>query len=317
MGDMGKESENRMRLGIIAPSERHVSGADLRRIAEQAESAGYSTLWVSDHVVFPKAIDSQYPYGSAVHIAEDGFFLEALTTLAFLAGCTSSIGLGTDVLVAGLRRPKVAVKILGSLEHLARRELRIGLGSGWLREEYKLVGSDFESRHQLLDEVRNLIVSLRSDTERGASNDFRLTPAPGNLGNGSPVLLGGTSKSACRRAAEAFDGWVGVGLSIEELRERIEWIMEFSNRSHRDPNAFLIVTSGLVRVTESDAVLTPSSRVLASNAAEIARLLHEYESAGVGEYIIFPKTGDEPGWVDEYISMASAVAAAFLGGEGG
>lgn len=302
-----------MRLGLVVPSERRSSGADLIAIAQTAEQVGYATLWVTDHIVFPRVIRSQYPYGGQLHIEEDGFFLDPLITLAFLASATSVIEFGTDVLVASLRRPVVLANALGSLGYLADRRILVGLGSGWLREEFDLVGADFENRIDDLVAVLELLGGVSEPrSANGLASEIRLEPfgAPG--AGRMPVLLGGLSPAARRRAALTADGWIGVGSPVGTFAQHRDWMVAQAAGQGRDLENFHWVTSGLVSVTRERRNLDASSPYLEGTVDELIMQLNAFASAGATEYIVFPRVKSSPRWVDEYVAIAAEVGAAFL-----
>jgi alkanesulfonate monooxygenase SsuD/methylene tetrahydromethanopterin reductase-like flavin-dependent oxidoreductase (luciferase family) len=129
-----------MKYGIMLPSRGPLARPDsLSAIAQRAEELGYQAMMFPDHIVLPRQTDSQYPY------SESGIFpgtdnnetMEQLTTLAFLAGQTKSIRLVTSVMVVPHRSPVVTAKVLSTIDVLSKGRMTVGVGAGWLREEFE------------------------------------------------------------------------------------------------------------------------------------------------------------------------------------
>ena len=145
-----------MKFGMFLPTiGPYASGPDAlhaqRTLAQQAETLGFDSIWVPDHVVFPKTINSTYPYNDTGRIGTAPI-LDPLVALSFLAGVTTSIKLGTFVLVLPHRNPIVTAKMWASLDVLSGGRTIFGAGIGWLEEEITLLGAPFRRRGALSDE---------------------------------------------------------------------------------------------------------------------------------------------------------------------
>jgi probable F420-dependent oxidoreductase len=193
-------------------------------LARAAEVAGLDSVWVADHIVLPLQPGSRYPYsrdGSTSFKPEDGF-LDALTTLAVVAGATERIRLGTSVLVLPMRDPLPVAKAVATLDVLSGGRLVLALGTGWLREEFEALGVPFEGRSRRLREMVDALRELWSRGRAAAEGrevrfpEVVCEPRPLQRG-GPPLWVGGTSEAALRRAAEFGDGWHAVGSRPEML----------------------------------------------------------------------------------------------------
>jgi probable F420-dependent oxidoreductase len=193
-----------MHVGIKVPSWGPLAGPTaVARVAEAADDRGFGSVWVSDHVAIPAAA------------AKDGTgldprtpFLDALTTLAFLAGRTSRVQLGTGVYVLPLRHPIVVAKEAGGVDILSEGRLVLGVGAGWLKEEFELLGAPFGERGRRTDEA---IDALRDCWGATSSNGaVQMWPRPARS---VPVVVGGHSPAALTRAVRRGDGWYASGLS--------------------------------------------------------------------------------------------------------
>lgn len=224
---------------------------DLLRIARTAVDLGYSSIWASDHVVLPDRIDSTYPFaeeavghdGNVHPIAfpVDSVWPDPLTTLAWLKGQLDAPGvaLGTSVLILPLRNPVLLAKQLATLSWLARDGLLVGVGSGWLVEEYEFVGVPFARRGKqaeaVLARTRALLEedlhSYRSSTDPDRDKTTTLRPRPA-----APVafLWGGYSDLALRIVARSAHGWFPTKLTFDGLASRVDVLKRYCDEADRD-----------------------------------------------------------------------------------
>jgi probable F420-dependent oxidoreductase len=186
----------------------------LRNMAQKAESLGFASLWIPDHVIFPSTIKSRYPYSETGQIPlPTGInFLEPLSVLAFLSGVTHKIRLGTWVMVVPLRNPIVTAKTFASLDVLSGGRITLGAGIGWLAEEMELLGSPFKKRGAITDEYLRAMKELwtnpdpQFDGQFCRFNNIKCEPKP--IQNPLPVWIGGHSARAMRRVVELGEGWL-------------------------------------------------------------------------------------------------------------
>jgi len=234
--------------------------------ARVADRAGVDRLVVSDHVVFGERLEEYSrpeiggQAGGKQPTGPDGHWLEPLTTLSVLAGMTSRIRLGTNILVAALRRPAVLAKTTSTLDVLSGGRLDLGVGVGWQREEYEAAGLDFDDRGRLLDHTLEVLQTLWR--EQRAAYDapelhfeaIHLMPKPRQPG-GVPVWVSGTvNPRVVRRLARFGSGWIPWGpaaadpvAGIAEMRGRLA-------DEGRDPEG-LQVTGALRLVKDDDGVI--------------------------------------------------------------
>lgn len=188
-----------MRFGFILPNLLSpISNATALKISSRlAEAVGFDSIWATDHILMPEA----YPqYGEGT---------EAITTLAFLSSATQRVALGLSVLVLPMRNPLVVAKQLASIMHLSGRDLTVGVGVGWNREEYGYLNADFARRGKLADEYIDILRTLWTDEkpEHNGTYQFsgaRFSPRPRQC---PPIWIGGSSEAALRRAARRGDGF--------------------------------------------------------------------------------------------------------------
>lgn len=194
------------------------------RMAAMLEAAGFDSLWVSDHIVFPHETTSRYPFSTDGRITWplDDPYLEPLVVLGAVAAVTSRIALGTSVVIAPMRNPVLLAKQAATIAAISKGRLVLGVGAGWLREEFEALGADFEARGEVLNEWITIARACWTGSA-GAfeGKHYRLPvpiyclPAPAG---GIPILIGGMSRAALRRAADA-DGWLGQ-YALDAMSER-------------------------------------------------------------------------------------------------
>ena len=261
-----------VRIGAKVPNSGPlVARLGIPRMARTLEEAGFESLWVSDHVVLPLEIRSRYPF------AADGratwstsvAYIDAVVALALIAGATERATIGTAVLVLPLRNPVVVAKQAASLDAVSGGRLQLGLGAGWLREEFEALGVPFETRgRRLVDGIR----ILRECWTGTYAGEMVCEPRPvGAL----PVYLGGHSDRALRRAGALGDGWLGQqsldAVDTDELEAAHAAITVAAADAGRDPATLRIV----LRLVDS-----------AGRSGEVARTLPALEAAGVNEVIV-------------------------------
>jgi probable F420-dependent oxidoreductase len=232
-----------MRLGIVIPNQVAWGGPEeILRLAEAAEDAGMDSVWVADHIVMPAAFDSPYPMQELQPFdpEENETFFEPLVTLAFVAARTSRVRLGTSIIVPTLRHPAYTAKLVATLDNLSGGRVVLGVGAGWLREEFDALGVPFEPRGALLDEHIAVMRELWSsdvatfDGEHYRLPPVRSAPKPARAG-GPPIWIGGASTAALRRVAAIADGWQPMAVGPAELATLVPRLRELAREAGRDP----------------------------------------------------------------------------------
>jgi probable F420-dependent oxidoreductase len=191
-----------------------VSRTAYMQVAQAAERAGFAFLSVNDHVIVPGRLGSVYPYtqGGAWAAAEHGHCLDQLATLAFLAGCTSRLRLLTSVMVVPHRPPIATAKMLATIDVLSGGRLILGVGAGWMQEEFALLGAPFAERGKVTDEYLEAFKVLWTQQRPAyAGNhvnfaDVIFEPKPMQKPH-PPIWVGGESAAALRRTVKLGDAW--------------------------------------------------------------------------------------------------------------
>lgn len=200
----------------------------VQQTAVAMEDIGYSSFWAPDHVVFFDTFRSKYPHSDdgTFGFKQDQGLLEPLMVLQAAAAVTTRIRVGTSVEVITERNPVVRSKHITTLDHFSNGRFDYGVGIGWLREEHEAVGVPWERRGERADEYLQAMKALwtqHRSTFEGEFASFRdvvCFPKPVQSPH-PPILVGGITKAAIRRAARHGDGWYGWKLTPQELRDGI------------------------------------------------------------------------------------------------
>jgi probable F420-dependent oxidoreductase len=187
-----------------------------------ADELGFESIWLSEHLVLPVEMAGS-PYAGAEHppVPPTTPIFDAAAYLAFLAARTTRIRLGTYVYLLGIRHPFVAARAFATVDVLSGGRAEVGVGAGWLHSEWDAVGLDFATRGRRLDESIDVCRRLWTEAEvehHGEFYDFDMVcfePKP--VQQPPPILIGGESEPALRRAERTGDGWLGMGHTIESV----------------------------------------------------------------------------------------------------
>ena len=287
-----------MIFGLNLPNYSGLGHRDaVTAIAERAEQLGYASLWTSDHVLLPQTLPE--PYGN---------LLESFTTLSYLAARTQRIGLATGILVLPQRDPLLAAKQAATVHHLSGGRLTLGVGVGWIEQEYGYLRSDFQARGHTADEyipaMRALFETEKPEFHGPHINyaDVLFSPRPGTH---LPILVGGTSRAALKRAATLGDGWHGIGRTPEEVAAAIAVL-----DSHGSGDGFRISLRTKMRIGES-ARATADGSVLHGGAADLADQVKRYADAGVEQLVLEPEATELDDFLDQVTRFAAEVATRF------
>jgi len=273
-----------MKLGVFLPFATPLAdGPFLRAVGEAAEGAGFHSLWVAEHVVLFDEYASKYPYSADGRIPAGGSsgILEPFSALSFLAACTSRIRLGTGICLVPQRNPVYTAKEAASVDWLSGGRLDLGVGVGWLAEEFRAVGVPFARRGERCISYLEVMKRLWCDEVSEYKDEFyelpacRQYPKPVQKPH-PPIHFGGESDAALRRVADAGQGWYGFNLEPDSLAERL-----------RALDALLAKRSR----TRADVQITVSPYLRQMSPAK----LEAYRRAGADQVILFAFARDAAG----------------------
>jgi probable F420-dependent oxidoreductase len=219
-------------------------------VAQLAEELGFESLWAVEHVVVPSGYQSQYPYSPNGRMpgGEDLALPDPLIWLSYVAGVTSRIRLATGILVLPQRNPLVLAKELATLDALSRGRVELGVGVGWLREEFDALGVPFERRGARTDEYIDVLRRVWTEPETSYDGEFtrfapvKSYPKPAQ-DSGIRIHVGGHSEASARRAGRLGDGYF-PGRGEPELLHLLDVMRASARDAGRDPDAIEVTGGG-------------------------------------------------------------------------
>lgn len=191
--------------------------------ARLADDAGLDSLWVNEHLAVP-------PEGAEG--MDGGRFLEPLASIAFLAGITRRIVLGTGVLILPYRPPLLTAKLVATIQELSGGRLNLGVGVGWLEAEFRVLGVDRRRRGALTDEALDLLhACFKDDLVEVNGQKIIFRPRPTR----PPIYVGGAPPHAFKRAIRYGEGWIPAGIGPDDLKGPIAALQKLAAQSGRGP----------------------------------------------------------------------------------
>jgi probable F420-dependent oxidoreductase len=221
----------------------------LRDVAEAADELGYHVVFTAEHLVYPQEIRTPYPYGGRFPFAVTDPVLDVPTTLAWVAAMTKHVRLAASVMVLPYHEPIALAKALTTIDVLSGGRLMVGVASGWLREEFDLLGVPFRERGARTDEYLAALRALWTEERVTFQGRFvRLQEAaffPKPIQKPyPPIWIGGGSAAAFRRVARLGDGWLAVPRSPADLADDVAAIRREAEAAGRDPLRIGVAASG-------------------------------------------------------------------------
>jgi probable F420-dependent oxidoreductase len=270
-----------MKVGICTAGVGPCSTGDfIRRSAQAAERSGFSSFWIGDHLVLFSAYpESPYPYAGVnpqwgdPPIPDPRLPLyEPVMAMAWAAAATTTLEVGSSILILPQRNPVVLAKELSVLDEFSGGRVTLGAGVGWCKEEMDAVGADWKTRGKRMDEYIDAMRALWSTDAaefNGPTVQFRdayMYPRPVRPG-GIPVMIGGDTEIAQKRVARTGDGWLAFNLPVAEAPARVARLKALTREAGRDPEA-LRISVAIFSWTEPDE-------------------LKRYRDAGITEFLLF------------------------------
>ena len=284
-----------MRIGFSLLNNWGIEDAQaLVGLARRAEEFGLDSVWVHDHV---------FNVGHVFERIGGKPYYEPLTLLTFVAARTARVRLGTSVLVLPYHNPIRLAKTAATLDVLSGGRLILGVGVGAIEQELLALGTPFKERGHFTDEAIAVMRTLWSAEDPGFEGKYssfagmKFSPKPVQKPS-IPVVIGGVSRAAIRRAARVGDGWQPLGLSPEALAQGMAALREEARACGRD--AAKIPVSLAMSIAPS----TPRRYALGTDPAEIARNAKAFAQVGVETLVISANTSD-PGAAGAALEMVA------------
>jgi probable F420-dependent oxidoreductase len=286
-----------MHYGFYLPTRGATATRDgVLSLAREGERLGFHSAMIADHIVFPVSSDSHYPYTVDGKHPGGGDALETFSILGVVGGATERLRLVTSVLVLPYRNPVLTAKMVASLDVLCGGRVTLGIGVGWLQEEFTALGSpDFARRGAVSDEWIAIFKQLWTTSPASFAGEFyqyeniRCEPFPLQQPH-PPIWVGGHSRAALRRTARYGDGWHPVGaiaavpLPSAQLRTHLDTLKRLTEAEGRDPGALTISYKAPLYDTE---IPDPSGarKSFTGSAQQIADDIRTFAAIGVHELI--------------------------------
>lgn len=278
-----------MKLGLFSINmESSARPGSLARAARAAEAAGFESVWAGEHVVLP---DPQVPPSP---MAPRDPALDSLLALTWAAAHSSDLRLATGIVILPQRNPVVLAKEVASLDVLSGGRVILGIGAGYLEPEFRAIGANFAERGAVTDEYLDALERLWYDEHpeyHGRFVDFSSVDAyPRPVQHPIPVVVGGHSAPAYRRAVSRAHGWYGFRLSPEDAASSLAGLHEAASQVERRPE-----------LGELEITVTPRGRLTPERAAAFA-------DVGVDRLVVYPR-GGTPDAVETAIDTSVAAVA--------
>ncbi len=277
-----------MKFGVIPPyGIGQVESAEFAvAFAQMAEEHGFESVWVVEHVVMPVSYVSVYPYDPSGRspFTADVPQPDPLLWLSYVAAVTSRIRLATGVLILPQRNPLILAKELATLDRLSGGRVELGIGVGWVREEAEAVGTNFHDRGRRADEYVGAMRALWREPVAAFAGEFVhfegvvSQPKPIQPG-GVPIVVGGHSMAAARRAGRLGNGFFPLGVSAAKLAELRSAMTAEAHRCGRDPAAIRLTCLGMpdLQSAEFCASAEADRMVIAARLRDLSALRRWFE----------------------------------------
>lgn len=250
-------------------------------LVRTADEVGIESIWAVEHVVVPVGYESQYPYSKDGRMPgpENSPIADPLIALSYAAALTQNLRLATGVIILPQRHPTYVAKEVATLDLLSRGRAILGVGIGWLQEEFDVLGVPFRERAARTEESVRAIRSLWSDAAEGFDGDFyRWKPVESNpkpiQKPGVPIVVGGHVEGAARRAARVGDGFFPALGGLAKIPGLIQAMSDECGKVGRDPAE--------IEVTAAEAQVEPD-------------LVRRYQEIGVSRLVMPPPAFDPEG----------------------
>jgi probable F420-dependent oxidoreductase len=281
-----------IKLGVLPPYRLGVTSDPewMGAFAVHADEAGFESLLTVEHVAVPVGYESRYPYNDTgrMPLPEDCEIPDPLDLLAWIAARTTRLRLGTGILVLPEHHPLQLAKRAATIDRLSGGRVFLGVGVGWMREELEAVGVDPETRGARTDEGIDALRAIWTQDEVSFAGEHfsfsRVRSHPKPVQATIPIVVGGHSAVAARRAGQRGDGFFPLGLDGELLGRRLAQMADAARAADRDPATIPLTLGGLLG-EGTTAALTEAARrgaervVLSTRIDDLDQLRRDMDAA--------------------------------------
>ena len=284
----------------------------------RAETAGFGSIWLADHVAFPVSFQSKYPYSAtgAFPSAVSERLMEPVATMGVLVGATKRVRIGTAALIMPYRNPVLLARMLVTLDQLSGGRIILGAGSGWLEEEFKVLGAyDFKRRGRVTDEYLEIFKAVCAGGEVGYKGEtYSFEPiysAPGSLQRPHPpILIGGLSNAALRRVVRHGNGWLAVAAPIAQLAERVLALRKLAAEAGRRFEDLELAYKLFLSLGEAKRGYTGARELGTGSVADVAQDIKQLMELGFRKLIIRCRGSSAADVMDQVGHFADEIAPA-------
>ena len=232
-----------MKIGLFGINMAQVDAPDtLLPLMKRVEEMGFESVWTGEHVMIPRDYASAYPFNTSgrIGVPPETHFIDPLIALSHVAAHTTTLRLGTGINLLPQSNPLLFAKQVASLDHLSKGRILLGLGVGWLAEEFTAMGVPFAGRGRRFDDYLRAVKKVWSGVEVEHQSDylnwsgFKSYPLP-HAPSGPPIIIGGHSPAALRRTVATGDGWFAFPKSHDELSGLLGQLRDRAAAAGRDP----------------------------------------------------------------------------------
>lgn len=302
-----------MKIGVHLPQlGRSADRQSLIDWAEEADRLGVHSGWVSDHIAWPRDIEPNYPY-SADGTFPGGYdmpWLDPLATLAFAAARTENMKLGTTVLILGYRPPVLTAKWMATLDVLSQGRAILGVGVGWMKEEFDVLGMPFDNRGARANEQLEIFQRLFRDEAPEYSGQYyhfeQVGFSPKPVAKRLPIWVGGSSAGAFRRTAKFGDVFHAAFEPVDRVSHGWNEVQRIAIESDRDPSEIELS----VRLYLDPEKKMNSATSIAGSPDEMAETINQWHEIGVSHVLVdVVASGGSSGRLDAFRSFMTEVAS--------
>ena len=304
-----------MKFGVMLPHYRQVASADgILRMAQEAESMGYHSVWTSDHIVVPYGFEERFGKG----------YYDLFSVLGYVAAVTHRVRLGTSIVIVPLRNPLHLAQVAATVDQLSKGRLVLGLGVGSTEPEYHALGAPWEHRGAVTDEAIQILKhvwTVDSPNFQGTHfqfSDINSFPPPVQQPH-PPIWIGGGSPRSIRRAAEHGDAWHPTRPSFEHLAQGIPRLRRQLQRVGRDPSSVEVAVRHPMKITAGAVgpmqATTPAAGMpevwpLMDNVERVIDGVARFQELGV-DHLVMDTFYSIPGLHEETVDSVLATVERF------
>ena len=280
---------NIMNLGIALPILANIEVKDQLGLAIKAEELGFKSVWASDHIIIPEEWKGRF----------SDIFPDPFIILTAISQNTKKIKIGTSAIILPYRNPIIVAKMCSTLDHFSDGRLICTVAPGWMKEEFDVLTIPYEGRIPRTIEYIEILKSLWSnDPSSDFDGDFfsfsNVSFQPKPIQEHLPIWMGGNHDKAIERSVDFADGWQPIWFSAEELKVKMKYLKEYSEKKEKSLKNFQVSLRNRIRITsgDSDSKENPPTALIGKKDEVIEKIL-TYKELNINEIVLDFITSDK------------------------